>query len=181
MVSSTTLYLMIVAWQRCHLTWVNAKETADKLDEQKHDKRRQKWKTSLVHAVSARFFKKVGARLLETRQHIVKMWISNVFSLSIIKAINLNWIIPLISCFCLFYQKMLSQTRSKGTVKPKKIKLYFKSKNKGGFFQSKNETWKQKTQRWNARVLFLALTHGPGPLGKWFEHGFALSLQSRRV
>ena len=101
-------------------------------------KARQKWKTSLVHAVSARFYKKVGARLLETRQHVMKMWISNVFSLSIIKAINLNWIVLLISCFCLKAEKHRSEIR----------------------------------------VLFLTLTHGPEPLGKWFEHGFALSSQS---
>ena len=144
-------------------------------------KARQKWKTSLVHAVSARFYKKVGAGLLETRQHGMKMWISNVFSLSIIKAINLNWIVLLISCFCFFYQMMLSQTRSKGTVKPKKIKLYFKSKNKGGFFRVKMCPENRKTQEWNACVLVLTLTHGPGPLGKWFEHGFALSSQSRHV
>ena len=120
------------SWQACRTkTW------------QKRDKS-EKRPCLVVHAVSTRFFKKVGVGLLETRHHIMKLLISNIFSLSLIKAINQNWIILLISCFCLFYQKMPSQTQSKGTVKPKKIKLYFKSKNNGGFFQSKNVPWKQK-------------------------------------
>ena len=110
---------------------------------QKRDKS-EKRPCLVVHAVSTRFFKKVGAGLLETRHHIMKLLISNIFSFNLIKAINQNWIILLISCFCLFYQKMPSQTQSKGTVKPKKIKLYFKSKNNGELFQSKNVPWKQK-------------------------------------
>ena len=135
-------------------------------------KARQKWKTSLVHAVSARFYKKVGARLLETRQHVMKMWISNVFSLSIIKAINLNWIVLLISCFCLFYQKMPSQTQSKGTVKPKKIKLYFKSKNKGGFFRVK--MWPENRKHRGEMLVFCSW-HWPMDQGLW-ENGLSTGL-----